>query len=405
MLGEIVLARPVPLIYLTLAAAVMGLSIVLLFAFGTYTRRTTVDGVLMPRSGIVKVYAQQPGIVLRKAISDGDRIKRGAVLYAISSEQLSAADGETQAALIEQAHLRKRSLEQEASNLRVLHEHEQALLQAKAANLGAEMARLEGQIATQRDRVGIAADSVARYAQLIAQDASSADEYQQRQTDLLEQRLMLQKLQGERENVSRARDETAKVLVDLPLKQQNHLAQIERSLIDVTRSLIESEARRELIVTAPEDGLVTAITLNPGQFISTTQPVASIVPEGAEWQAQLFVPSHAAGFVRVGDRVNIRYQAFPYQKFGQYRARVASIARVALSAEELQIGPVPTTTSNASAGTFYRVIAALESQSVTAYGKQQSLQAGMNLQADILQERRRLFEWVLEPLLSLTGKL
>ncbi len=29
----------------------------------------------------------------------------------------------------------------------------------------------------------------------------------------------------------------------------------------------------------------------------------------------------------------------------------------------------------------------------------------MTLQADILQERRRLYEWVLEPLYSMTGKL
>ncbi|MEI0692988.1 HlyD family secretion protein, partial [Pseudomonas aeruginosa] len=44
-------------------------------------------------------------------------------------------------------------------------------------------------------------------------------------------------------------------------------------------------------------------------------------------------------------------------------------------------------------------------QAVTAYGQPRPLQSGMLLNADILQDTRRLYEWVLEPLYSLTGKL
>jgi membrane fusion protein len=113
------------------------------------------------------------------------------------------------------------------------------------------------------------------------------------------------------------------------------------------------------------------------------------------------VPSAAVGFIHVGAPVLIRYQAYPYQKFGQYAATVTSIARTALSTADLASSGGPASGD----GTYYRVTVALRSQSVTAYGKPQPLQAGMALQADILQERRRLYEWVLEPLYSLTGKL
>ncbi len=113
------------------------------------------------------------------------------------------------------------------------------------------------------------------------------------------------------------------------------------------------------------------------------------------------MPSAAIGFVRVGDPVLLRYQAFPYQKFGQYQASVVSIARNALSAAELATSGI----QSASDRTYYRITVALKSQTVTAYGKPQALEAGMTLQADILQERRRLYEWVLEPLYSMTGKL
>jgi membrane fusion protein len=62
--------------------------------------------------------------------------------------------------------------------------------------------------------------------------------------------------------------------------------------------------------------------------------------------------------------------------------------------------------SNPSANEpLYRITVNLASQTVNAYGKPQSLQAGMLLDADVLQDTRRLYEWVLEPLYSLTGKL
>ena len=47
----------------------------------------------------------------------------------------------------------------------------------------------------------------------------------------------------------------------------------------------------------------------------------------------------------------------------------------------------------------------LDAQTIQAYGEARPLQVGMQLQADIMQERRKLYEWVLEPLLSITGKL
>ncbi len=54
---------------------------------------------------------------------------------------------------------------------------------------------------------------------------------------------------------------------------------------------------------------------------------------------------------------------------------------------------------------LYRITVVLARQTITAYGKPQPLQAGMLVDADIVQEKRHLYEWVLEPLYSLTGKL
>ncbi|MGC3513099.1 HlyD family secretion protein, partial [Pseudomonas aeruginosa] len=54
---------------------------------------------------------------------------------------------------------------------------------------------------------------------------------------------------------------------------------------------------------------------------------------------------------------------------------------------------------------LYRLRVTLDDQAVTAFGQPRPLQSGMLLVADILQVTRRLYEWVLEPLYSLNGKL
>lgn len=382
----------------------MALAVALLFVFGTYTRRTTVEGVIVPDTGLVKVYTQQPGVVLRKAVTEGQHVTRGMVLYTVSTDLQSAAEGRTQAALIEQSRQRKSSLLQEIAKTRALQQDERDTLQAKLASRRAELARLHEQLVSQRERASIAADGVARYRRLLAQDYISTDQLQQRQADLLDQQSKLLGMQRDYETVSQAVKETTNELSGLALKQQNQLSRLDRDAIEIEQTLIESEARRELVITAPETGVATAMIAEPGQTIDPARPAASIVPDGARWQVHLFVPSAAVGFVHIGDQVRIRYQAYPYQKFGQYPARVTSIARTALSTAELSTSGMPATDIHGD-GAFYRVTATLDAQTVTAYGKPQALQAGMALQADILRERRRLYEWVLEPLYSLTGKL
>jgi membrane fusion protein len=101
-------------------------------------------------------------------------------------------------------------------------------------------------------------------------------------------------------------------------------------------------------------------------------------------------------FVEPGQTVAIKYAAFPYQKFGVQRARVERIETTVLSPEELR-------TPVSSQEPVYRMVAALDAQSVRAYGKSYPLQLGMLLEAEIVLERRTILQWMLEPLYGLNA--
>jgi membrane fusion protein len=87
----------------------------------------------------------------------------------------------------------------------------------------------------------------------------------------------------------------------------------------------------------------------------------------------------------------------PYQKFGRHTGKVIRVSRSAITTSKGD------ETQNTEP--FYRVLVALDRQSITAYGKPEPLRPGMVLDAEIMSESRKLYEWILEPLCSVSGKV
>jgi membrane fusion protein len=115
-------------------------------------------------------------------------------------------------------------------------------------------------------------------------------------------------------------------------------------------------------------------------------------------RAQLLVPTRASGFIGPGNDVVMRYDAFPFQRFGQYHGKVDMVSATIWTAGE-KVGALVTREP------VYRVDVKLDRQTVRAGGQEMPLRPGMILSADILLEKRTVFEWVFEPVLELRGRL
>ncbi|WIM05764.1 MAG: HlyD family efflux transporter periplasmic adaptor subunit [Candidatus Nitricoxidivorans perseverans] len=404
--GDIVLIRPLSYTVLTAVAAFLALVVIAFMVWGTYTKRSTVVGQLLPDTGLVKVYVPQLGIVQEKRAFEGQQVNRGDVLYVLSSERHSGTLGSIQAAISQQVTSRRDSLRDEIAKTRRLQQEDREALVKRIDGIESELRKLDNLLEGQRNRVDLGKDTVARYQGLLDQNYISREQLQQKQEELLDLRARLQTTERERIAVTRELGLRKNELSGLSFKHQNQLAQLERGMSAVDQELAESEGKRQIYITAPESGTVTAVVAEVGQAVDGSRPLASIVPIGANLQAHLYAPSRAVGFVRLGDRVLLRYQAFPYQKFGHAGGKVVSVARTALPANEISnLGGGGGGGQGQQSEPVYRITVELDSQTVAAYGKPQPLQAGMLLEADILQDTRRLYEWVLEPLYSLTGKL
>ncbi|AZE17519.1 HlyD family secretion protein [Pseudomonas chlororaphis subsp. aureofaciens] len=376
-----------------------------LLFFASYTKRSTISGQLVPVGGLVKVYVPQAGIVFEKFVHEGQRVKRGEPLLTISSERYGSDAEPVQAGISRQLEHRRDSLRGELEKVLRLQLDERDSLSNKVASLQRELAILARQADSQQRLVALSSDATQRYQGLMDKGYISVDQLQQRQAELLGQRQALQGLERERAALQQQLTERRNELAGLGARQANQQADIQRQLSALEQNLAESEAKRTLLVTAPETGIATAVLADIGQTVDSSRPLLSIVPADAPLQAELYAPSKSIGFIKPGDPVLIRYQAYPYQKFGQYQGRVRSISRTSVPFAELasMAGAVPGLAKDSEQ--LYRLQISLDKQMVTAYGQPRPLQSGMLLDADVLQDTRRLYEWVLEPLYSLTGKL
>ncbi|AWY40750.1 HlyD family efflux transporter periplasmic adaptor subunit [Pseudomonas putida] len=404
-LGNIVLVWPLSFTTLTLFSVFSAMLIGIFFIWGSYTKRTTVIGQLILSSGQIKIYAPQYGRILESFVHEGQFIKKGQRLLVISSERYDTGLNPVQAEISDSLMQRKASLLDEIEKQKELQLEEKKSLLNKLSSAKEEVKNLDQQISDQRKLTLLASDASNRYQALMEKGYISMDQFQQRQTELLSHNQNSKALLREHTKLQQQITDYQNELSSLPAKHSNQLSMINRNLSSIEQNIVESEAKRLLVITAPDDGVATAVLAESGQTVDSSRPVLSLIPNSALLQAEFYAPSKSIGFIKTGDSVRIRYQSFPYQKFGQHLGHVKSISKTSISPSELasMTGAVPGLGLDGEQ--FYRIRVDLEKQQVLAYGELRSLQTGMLLEADIFQESRRLYEWVLEPLYSLTGKL
>lgn len=400
-LGTISLSQPIGLWMLVAVAALLASAIVGFLFLGEYTRRSRVTGQLVPSLGLSTLVAPASGVVGRLSPEEGGYVAAGNALVRIDAPRVMKSGDD--ALLLIHAELKAR----EASVLQ-LGKSKDAQIEAQIAGTSrqlsiarGELRQLEDAVVTRNEQIRLGRSTLDRYRRIADHEFVSQAQVDQQEQALLETVHEGQVLERQVTMIRRNIAQMEQSLRELPAQREAQRAAIQLDQALLRQERVQQEATGGMMVKAPVAGLVASRLVEVGQAVQTGQPLLSLLPQGSELQAQLLVPSRAIGFIEPGDKVLLRYQAYPYQKFGQSKGRVLRISRSA-------INPLESTafSGNASGSEpLYRVQIALESQHILAYGKAESLLPGMALEAEILGERRKLYEWLLEPLYSLHGRV
>jgi len=398
-LGEATIARPVPFWVFTLLAAGTALLLIAVAVWGQYTRRERVEGYLALDTGAARVLIPDAGRVAELLVKEGDEVKAGDPLAKISLDRTTGSGGSSADAVAAEMQSRRAILEKEREQWKNLGDQQAEQSRRRMKDLEKELTQVDSEMKLQEVRIKSAREQVERYHGLAGEKKFVSEALvKQKQDEVTDQEIRLQGLRRQRSQVERDLSAAKAEEPQAQLRARAQVEQVERQLSELREGMSRVEERRETVIRAPMAGVVTNVAVNRGQSISVDAPLATVLPKGSGLHVELLVPTRAIGFVAKGQEVVLRYEAFPHERFGQYRGVISDIGRSVWTAGE-RVGPL------SAREPVYRVDVALDKQSVAALGQEFPLRPGMLVNADLLLEKRTLLEWIFEPVLQLKGRL
>ncbi|MFB9241482.1 HlyD family efflux transporter periplasmic adaptor subunit [Massilia antarctica] len=392
--GAIVLARPVPMKVAAGCGVAVVLALGLLLGFAEYSSKVRVTGQLVYAGGAIKVVVPQFGRITTCHVQEGDTVKAGQVLFDLSAERVGESgsiDARIGASL---AVRREQIIQRRDATLQQLTLRAAALADQQRL-VKAELATHLGAIAIQDELVKSAQTSFDRYDKLAQQDfvapALLAQYKNALNVELAKRNSLTIQLSSARGTLLQVQNEAE----SLGTRERIAVTEAEQSLAMVEQDAAEHDGRSTLRVTAPAAGTVTALGYAVGQSVQAGAVLATVLPEGSVLEAKLLIPSQAKSSVAVGQQVQLRIDAFPYQKYGV----------VAGTVKQVELNPINDSARapdapNSHDTPMYRATVAMSTNSLVMYGKPKQFEPGLTLEADIFHDRRKLIEWLIDPLVS-----
>ncbi|MFN5030550.1 MAG: HlyD family efflux transporter periplasmic adaptor subunit [Burkholderiales bacterium] len=395
--GEATDARPLPMWAFTALAAGVALLVIAVGIWGQYTRRERVEGFLASDTGAARVSFSDAGRIAELLINEGDVVTKGMPMARVSFERATGRTPSTAAVVASELGQRRESLEREQAQIRELGAQQVTQIRRRVLDLQNEMSQLDRESRLQERRLASAREQAQKFEDLGREKFASEIMVRQKRDEVTDQELKVQSLKRSRATLER---DLAAAKLDGPaaeLKARAQADQLSRQISELQQALAQEDAKRESLILAPIDGIATNIAVSVGQSVAADASFATILPKGSMLRAELLVPTRAIGFISKGREVVMRYEAFPYARFGQYRGVVRDISQAVWSPGE-KVGPLVIKEP------VYRVTVALDKQTVTAGTQEVALKSGMLVNADILLDKRTLLEWLFEPVMQLRGR-
>ncbi|EJX2309014.1 HlyD family secretion protein [Salmonella enterica] len=395
--GRAILLPGMPL-WLTMLGSIAFITAFLTFVIaGTYSRRVNVSGEVTTWPRAVNIYSGVQGFIVRQFVHEGQSIKKGDPIYQIDVSKSTRSGVVTdnqrrdiKNQLVRVDNIISRLAESKKITLNTLEK--QRLQYSDAFRLSSDIIRQAA------EGIKIMKNNMENYRNyqskgLITQDqlTNQVALYYQQQNNLLS-------LSGQNEQNALQITSLESQIQTQAADFDNRIYQMELQRYELQKELVDTDVGGEIIIRALSDGKVDSLSVTVGQMVNAGDSLLQVIPENIEnYYLIIWVPNDAVPYISAGDKVNIRYEAFPAEKFGQFSATVKTISRTPASTQEmLTYKGAPQNTLGISVP-WYKVIVKPEKQIISYDGKSLPLENGMKAESTLFLEKRRIYQWMLSP--------
>jgi membrane fusion protein len=334
------------------------------------------------------------GLVSAIHVQPSAKVVAGTPLFVLDKNLSLSSDGRQRPQFDEQMR------SEQIGTMRMQYDQRKTSLTARLegarqtlASQQAEMLALDQQSAQNRALASEAEKKLSRLNSV--SDYLPADRIEQARSEMRQGRVVLAQGAARRQQLLGELATSRSTQADLEVQIEALDSQHARDLQDLD---VRFEASRQrMTISAPKAGVVTFSNLVPGRTLEEGD-VALVIGThgGGPLRAALRIPSRRRGFVHVGQTVRLKFDAFPYERFGSHAARIESISGTTVQSPTEPAGPA--TSKGNSAGDDYIAWATLEGDTFDFERQKFRILSGMRATASIVVERRTVAEWVLAPL-------
>ena len=400
--GKALLLAGIPAWLVTLLASLFLIALVLSLIFCTFTQRIDVRGEVITLPHSVNVFAPQQGFVVNQHVKVGDIVNKGQPLYELDVSR-NTINGNVSAAQIEVINEKIANAEDIISKLMRNKSETLTALEKQIKTTSASLAETNRMLATTQVGLNKMFTNLSSYDKYLKDGLITKDQYNYQHSLYFQQQSAYQSLVTQKMQLESQLTQTNSDKITKAADFDNQISSQHNQINDYKNQLVESNANGNLIIKATTNGKIESLAVTKGQIVENGSSLAQIKPTGdIEYYLILWLPNNTIPYVKPGDTINIRYDAFPADKFGQFPGKVISISSVPASRQEMaEYTNVNNGTSQQELA-LYKAIIKIKDKTFSYNGKTLTLSNGLKAQAVVFLEERPLYMWMFTPFYKMT---
>ncbi|EKF7315496.1 HlyD family secretion protein [Salmonella enterica] len=383
---------------LVISVCIIFLTVFITFVImGSYTRRVNVSGEITTWPRPVNIYSSVQGFIVKQFVTEGQEIRKGEPVYQIDVSRSTSSgvvsdnqrkDIENQ--IVRIANIISRLEDSKKATLQTLEKQKMQYQEAFERSTAIVRRAEEGII--------IMKNNMNNYRTYQKKGLINKDQLTNQTALYYQQQNNLLSLSGQNEQNALQITSLESQIKIQAADFDNRIYQMELQRYELQKELINTDVNGEVIIRALSDGKIDSLSVTVGQMVSAGDSLLQIIPDKIkDHYLVVWAPNDAVPYINPGDRVNIRYEAFPAEKFGQFAATVLLVSKTPASSQEmLTYQGAPKNNQNTSVP-YYKIVVRPDLQEIRYDGKSLPIENGMKAQGTLFLEKRKIYQWMLSP--------
>lgn len=392
--GRAILLPGMPLWIVATLCIIFIISFILFVTLGTYTRRVNVSGEITTYPRAANVYSSVQGVIIKQFVTEGQEVKLGAPIYQIDVSKSTSSgvvsdnqrhDIDIQLARIE--NIIESIKSNKVTTIKMLEKQKNQYIDAFNTSTNILKKAQEG--------ITIIKENMENYKNYQAQGLINKDQLTSQIALYYQQQNNLLSLASQNEQNSLQITSLESQVQTQAAEFDSQIYQMELQRYELLKEKVNIDAGGAVIIRALSNGRVDSLSVTLGQMVSPGDSLVQITPKNpTHYYLILWVPNDAIPYLSAEDKINIRYEAFPAEKFGQFSGKISIISRVPASPQEMMTyRGAPKTTSIP----YYKVIVSPSNYIIKYGNKNLNIENGMKAQSTLFLEKRAIYQWMLSP--------